>query len=75
MLGALQPEEEVVESEPSDDGEGLNNLLVDDVEDDRYQNEDHRDNQVEGTSMVAVEEARVDGGEVEVQIIASPPKF
>lgn len=67
VLGTLEPQEEVAELEPSDGKEGLNNLRIDDVEEDRDQEDNQRNNLVEGTPVLNVEE--------EMQLITSHLNF
>lgn len=71
--GCWQPEEEVTESKPGEGGEGPNDIPVDDVAEERDQEENQMENlegQPERVQEGNMEEA-IEGEEVEVQI--APP--
>lgn len=70
MLGTLEPQEEVVESESSNVREGRINVPGEVVEEDEDQEDNQENNQVEGAPVLNVEEK----DEEEVQVITSDPK-
>lgn len=69
-MGALEPQEEVAESESGIDREGSSNVLTDIVEENKDQGYNEENNQVEEAPVLNVDK----GVKEEVQIITSPPK-